>query len=115
MKAPGRENPQVPGEKVVAYLLSDTHPSGHAKARFFRRFGFSVDRWELLADALRRHVATHDVTKEEDSPFGRRYNVDGPLESPDGRNPIVRSVWFTESGSTQLRFVTAIPSRRKRS
>ena len=113
MKAPGHENPQVPKEKIAEYLLSDSHPSGRAKARFFRRFGFSAETWETLAAALKRHVTVKEVSSGEDSPFGRRYNVDGPLESPDGRNPSVRSVWFVETDSRELRFVTAVPARRR--
>ena len=87
MKAPGWESPEVPRDKLVGYLLSDSHRSGFAKARFFKRFGFIAERWEVLAEALKRHVATHEVSREEDSSFGKRYNVDGGLESPDGRNP----------------------------
>jgi hypothetical protein len=31
------------------------------------------------------------------------------METPDGRKPVVRSVWFIEHGSQTPRFVTAYP------
>ena len=40
---------------------------------------------------------------------GTAYVVEGKLESPDGRNPGVRSVWFVDTGSQIPRLVTAYP------
>lgn len=48
------EHLRVDRDKIVNYLLSASHPDGQAKAEFFRRFGFSLERWETLADVLRR-------------------------------------------------------------
>lgn len=39
-------------------------------------FGFSIEAWEVLAEALRRHAAEHKVTKIETSPFGTRYVIE---------------------------------------
>ena len=50
-----------------------------------------------------------DVVKEEPSPFGRRYVIEGAMETPDGRNPSVRAVWFVRTGEDVPRFVTAYP------
>ena len=41
------------------------------------------------------------------SSFGVKYVIDGPLQTPDGRNPSVRAIWFVETGEKQPRFVTA--------
>ena len=98
--------------KIQGYLLSDAHPLGQYKAAFFNQFGFRSDRWELLADALRKHALTNGVTARQDTVFGTRYTLQGPLEAPDGRQPIVRSVWFIDAGGTVPRFVTAYPIRR---
>ena len=91
------------------YLLSLSHPHGRGKAIFFMRFGFLVDRWQILADALRVHALEHEVVKIEQSPFGLRYIIEGTMLTPDGRNPFVRSVWFIDNGSDETRFVTAYP------
>ncbi|MBW2535538.1 MAG: hypothetical protein JRI55_28865 [Deltaproteobacteria bacterium] len=98
--------------KVIGYLLSFSHRQGRAKAEFFARFGFVADAWTELADSLRRHAAGNEVVKIERSPFGTRYIVEGPLTTPDDRNPEVRAVWFVERGETVPRFVTAYPCRR---
>lgn len=99
----------MPRAKIAGYLLSDSHPSGRAKAVFFCRFGFSAEAWELLAEALKRHAAEYEVAGIEESPFGKRYVIEGPLRSPDGRDPPVRAIWFIESGKDAPRFVTAYP------
>jgi hypothetical protein len=100
---------QVPERKLTAYLLSHSHPAGRSKAAFFLRFGFAADAWRVLADALVRHAARHEVAAVGDSPFGTRYVIDGPIESPNGRDPAVRVVWFIEAGETTPRLVTAYP------
>jgi hypothetical protein len=97
--------------KVVDYLLSTTHRDGRHKAVFFNGFGFAADNWQALADALIRHAGDHEVTKEEDSPFGVRYVVDGIMTMADGRDAIVRTVWFIDTGTDAPRFVTAYPLR----
>lgn len=63
----------------------------------------------MLDQALRRHAADHEIAKTEETPFGTRYVVEGPLQSPDGCNPMVRVVWFVERGETIPRLTTAYP------
>lgn len=93
----------------MAYLLSFSHPDGKSKAVFFSSFGFSASRWEELALALRQHAAMNDVTEVESTAYGTKYVVEGPLLTPDGRNPEVRVVWFIERGDTTAHLVTAYP------
>ena len=45
----------------------------------------------------------------EDSPFGRRYIVDGALAAPDGRKLRVRVIWFIETSEDVPHLVTAYP------
>ena len=73
MKLPNAGEAVVPRQKITDYLLSFQHPAGRGKAGFFSRFGFSADAWVTLAEALRQHAATHDVTTTEDTPLGTRY------------------------------------------
>jgi hypothetical protein len=103
----------VPERKVKGYLLSEAHPDGRGKARFFAAHGFSAESWQVLADALERHAAAHPVSDEEVTSFGMRYVVDGKLQAPDGRAPRVRSVWFIDVASDVPRLVTAYPSPRR--
>ena len=103
----------VPEQKITSYLMSETHPDGRGKARFFAAHGFSAREWSVLANALKRHAEDHPVADEEVTAFGVRYVVDGKLEAPDGRAPVVRSVWFIDRGDDVPRLVTAFPSPRR--
>lgn len=107
MKLPNAEHARVDREKVTAYLLSMHHPRGTAKARFFESFGFQAANWTVLADALHRHAVRHMVTQTVESAYGTLYAVEGELESPDGRNPRVRTIWIIESGIEEPRLITA--------
>jgi len=112
MKLPNQHLAQVPREKVADYLLSTNHRDGRHKAAFFNGFGFEAENWQLLAAALRQHVADHGVSKDEAAQFGRRYVVDGIMAMPDGRTAMLRSVSFVDFGEDVPRFVTAYPLRR---
>jgi uncharacterized protein DUF6883 len=94
--------------RVTNYLLSPSHPDGRGKAAFFMRFGFRVEAWETLAGALREVGSSNPVVNRVESSHGTRYTVDGPMRAPDGRAPMVRTVWIVESGSSP-RLVTAHP------
>lgn len=112
MKLPGAGAAEVPEEKISGYLLSAAHRDGRHKAAFFQAFGFTADAPDILADALRRHAAEHEVAAMEESPFGTRYVVEGIMDTPDGRAPAVRAVWFIEAGEEAPRLVTAYPLER---
>jgi hypothetical protein len=109
MKLPCAAKARVERKKIVEYLLASSHPDGGAKARFFTRFGFSVEKWKTFARALKQHGRVHDVTGSIESRYGRRYIVDGSLETPDGRDPRVRTVWILAKRSKSPRLVTAYP------
>jgi hypothetical protein len=107
MKIPNVEQAFVAQEKVVDYLLSEVHSEG--KAIFFRRMGFSLEYWNVLAQALQTHAAECEVAKTVTSVHGVKYVVEGVFSTPDGRKPKLRSVWIVENGETVPRFVTAYP------
>jgi hypothetical protein len=58
-----------------------------------------------------KHAEVHEVARVEDSPFGKRYVVEGSVVTPDGRNPLVRAVWFVEVGDDRPQLVTVYPLR----
>ncbi len=109
MKLPNQHKAHVPRDKITGYLLSATHRDGRHKAAMFSSLGFTADNWQELAGALLQHAADHELTKEEDSPFGTRYVIEGIMRCPDGRTPMFRTVWFIETGEDTPRFVTAYP------
>jgi len=107
MKLTGLDAAVAPEGKVVGYLLSPTHRAGRGKAAFFCRFGFAAEKWQELVAALVLHAAEHDVKITEESRFGTKYVIEGVLNTPDGRNPTVRVVWFLGRKHTAPRLVTA--------
>ena len=109
MKLPNVDRALVPSEKVTGYLLSTTHRDGRHKAAFFLAFGFSADAWQTLVSALLQHAADREVVNTEVTSFGTRYVVEGTMQTPSGRTPGIRSVWFIEIGQVAPRFVTAYP------
>jgi hypothetical protein len=113
VKLPNYELAIVPQAKITKYLLSLSHEDGRSKARFFIGFGFSNADWELLAQALLNHAEENEVSKIEASPFGTRYVIEGIISAPDGRTPLIRTVWFIEEGEYVPKFATAYPLRSK--
>jgi hypothetical protein len=106
---PNADRAVVDLAKVSGYLLSRAHPVGRAKATFFCQFGFREDAPAELVQALLVHVRDNAVADTERSLHGTKYRVDGPLASPDGRNPSVSTVWMVLDGEVLPRFVTAFP------
>lgn len=109
MMLPDSDRARVDRAKIADYLLSLSHPDGRSKAEFFARFGFTVEAWEVLADALRAVGISNSVTGIVASVHGTRYTVDGLLPTPDGRTPMIRTVWIVESGIQGPRLITAYP------
>ena len=102
----------VEQEKITGYLLSSDHRYGAHKAKFFGKFGFRVDAWSLLAQALRDHGQRHAVAGMKQTDFGTRYEVDGALETPTGQQPRIRTVWQIDVGEKAPRLITAYPLER---
>ena len=109
MKLPHAEKAVVVRNKIEDYLLNLGHPIGGGKAGFFLRFGFSRENWSLLADALRQHAQANPVTSSISDEDGTTYLVEGPLRTPSGRRPALRTVWLVETGKLAPRFITAYP------
>lgn len=109
MMLPRAEELVVEREKIIDYLLNPAHRYGASKERFFAAFGFRVEEWERLADALREHGRKYAVTKVKETGFGPRYEVEGELSAPDGRRPRVRTVWQLDAGEVAPRLITTYP------
>lgn len=105
MKIPNCDQAYVERAKIAEYLLTE-----EAKSGFFLRFGFTIENWAVLAEALTSHAQTHDYTRTREAPFGTLYSVEGELEAPDGRRPYVRTVWNLSSEQAAPRFITAYPA-----
>ena len=111
MPLPNLHAAEVPEAKLSGYLLSFDHPAGRGKARFFTELGFRADAPQVLRLALLQHAATNEVSSVQRGPFGSKYLIDGRVYGPAGRSANIRSVWFTETGRSNARLITAYPLR----
>lgn len=109
MELPFIKSLRVDQSKITGYLLSES--AGRGKAMFFLRLGFRPENWETLAVALKAQARNNPVVSIVDSVHGKRYSVDGSIETPDDRQPRprVRTVWILETGAEAPRLITAHP------
>src|SRR3974390_2392483 len=110
-RLPHLDRAVAPEAKIVNYLLSARHPGGRAKARFLESFGFRAQNWHVLRDAVIAHATANDITASHRTRFGTRYEIDGPLPTPNGRTPMVRVVRFVEPQENVPRLVTLVSRR----
>ena len=59
--------------------------------------------------ALLEHASQNQSVRIEKSPFGKRYIVDGEFAAPNRKKPLVRAIWFIETGEDVPYLVTAYP------
>jgi hypothetical protein len=110
MKLPASESAYVPREKITEYLLSLTHPVGHTKALFFRKFGYNESNIEAFEEALLTIARNDDVVEIETKPYGVKYILEGSVKSPLNIIANIRTVWIVEADHTRPRFITAYPA-----
>jgi hypothetical protein len=108
LRVPNAEAARVDLEKVTGYLLSETHPIGKVKAKFFKGLGFVPELPGELVWALLDVARSHEVVDQVVTSFGTKYVVDGVVR---GRTDSaqVRTVWLVETGGLEPRLVTAYP------
>ncbi|MEQ1865086.1 MAG: DUF6883 domain-containing protein [Micropepsaceae bacterium] len=106
---PNADLAYVEDAKLSSYILNPGHKEGWPKGRFLVSHGFAQDDLEVLRAALLRHGRENEVTESEQSAFGVKYRVDGPLSTPVGNVIFVRTVWQIDVGQMAPRFVTFTP------
>lgn len=109
MKLPYRKSTYIPKAKLTEYLLSETHPVGSSKARFFRGLGFNKTNIDKFTESLLRISQENDVKETRNSLYGINYVIDGKMETPNGGMATITTVWFIKTGQKRPRFVTAYP------
>jgi hypothetical protein len=73
MQLPNGLQAYIPSEKLRAYLLSETHAVGKAKAAFFRALGFNETTIPLLEHGLLALAYSTPVQDVVPSPHGVKY------------------------------------------
>jgi len=110
MRLPNAAFASVAEEKFTKYLLNLAHPEGGSKAKFFMGYGFTLQSWHLLKDAVWVHAQQYDVVSTEIQPFGTNYALDGLIDAPNGAKPNVRTIWCISTGASTPHFVSAYPA-----
>jgi hypothetical protein len=106
---PNAERAVVEREKIVDYLLNPKHPDNGGKAAFFLGFGYNQHEWAALAAALCRLAVATEPAQSVETVHGIKYVLDGRLETPTGKAPMVRTIWIVDRGFDRPRLVTAYP------
>lgn len=109
MKLPNSDKAFIASEKLSDYLLSDTHPLGRLKAKFFQAIGFDKTTCAALEQQLLNIAQISSQVSKIASAHGDKYLVDGIITSPRGMSAHIRTVWIVESPGHPPRFVTAYP------
>lgn len=109
MKLPNANLASVERGKITEYLLDRGHPDNGGKADFFTGLGFSSAEWEIMAEALRQLAMGFPMVQSMESAHGKKYIVDGQVETPSGKTRGVRTVWIIDRGKITARLVTAYP------
>lgn len=108
MKLPYLERIYVSIDKLNDYLLSNTHPIGKWKARFFNSLGFDKSNVELLKKALISIAQSSEISESITTAYGVKYIIDGAIHTPK-KVIKLRTVWVIEKEEKIPKFVTAYP------
>jgi hypothetical protein len=94
--------------KIANYLLSETHIVGKSKAKFF---GHLVLTKQMSANSSKglSILPKQNWSPDTETIFGKKYVIDGELETPNGNMIHLRTVWIIETGDDIPRLVTAHP------
>jgi hypothetical protein len=109
MNLPAADRALIQPEKLRDYLLSTEHPVGRFKAAFFARLGYSREDWQRLQMDISQIARTGTALERQASTFGRKYEVNGILRGPSGREARVTTVWIVKIGEDYPRLVTVYP------
>ena len=109
MNLPAADRALIEPQKLREYLLSTEHPVGRFKAAFFGRMGYSRQGWQRLQMDILQLARLGIAVEGQMSNFGQKYEVNGILRGPSGREARVTTIWIVKSGEDFPRLVTFYP------
>lgn len=74
--------------------------------------GYSPESWPQLERDLRDQHLVLEARPGRVTPWGRKYEILGPLRGPNGETAWIRTVWIVLEGETVVRFITLIPAEK---
>jgi hypothetical protein len=109
MLIPNADKAIISPEKLRDYLLNPAHRRGVPKARSLLSCGYRADAWQILEADLRTQHLTLDFAVIKDDPYGKRFEIHGPLNTPSSRQVIIRTIWQIDRGTDVPRLITMYP------
>jgi uncharacterized protein DUF6883 len=110
MQLPNREHAVIPLDKHIHYLLNTAHKRGGTKARVLTRFGYRADSPRQLDMDIRRYHLNQEVEAMRQTSYGMRYEIRAPLQTPNGRTLMLRTVWQIDDGTDSPHLITLSPA-----
>ena len=77
MKVPLGKKAYISKDKLIDYLLSETHPVGSSKAKFFRGLGFNETNIIQLEKSLLKIANMNDIKEARRIKYGTNYVIEG--------------------------------------
>jgi len=112
MNLPNGENAIVEERKLSDYLLSEMHPVGRAKARYFRKLGFSNKNAKEFKDILLRIANSTPVSQQIDTTYGTKYIIKAEIPASSDKIYTLVTIWIIEKNEENPKFVTAYPATK---
>jgi hypothetical protein len=109
MRIPFADRAVIDPIKLRDYLLSQKHPLGRHKARFFRALGYQRSNWARLDRDLRFQHLSGPVARSTETSHGTVYEIRAILKGPSGIRARLVSVWIVKRGEKHPTLVTAYP------
>lgn len=109
MKLPNRHKAYISPDKLNNYLLSNSHLVGRIKAKLFQSLGFTRRNADELERGLLKLAHDAEVRDIISSQYGKKFIIEGAIETPSGNKIAIRSIWIIETGAESPRLVTAYP------
>jgi hypothetical protein len=106
---PNAERAIVATDKLTAYLLNAAHKRGAAKARLLLSLGYRTDAPDVLESDLRAQHLSLEPLRTSENPYGKAYEIEGPITTPGGRTVRFCSIWQIDGGGEIPRFITMYP------
>ncbi len=99
--------------KLTEYALDTTSPKGKDKAALFAKLlGFTLEDAESLRHQLETKALQSTATFQREDKYGRRYQVDIPVEGKSGQEKIVKTVWLISQDNSEAWLVTLYIKKR---
>jgi hypothetical protein len=99
----------IPDDKLLNYLLLPRKEND--KSKFLNSAGYYIANCDVLARDLRQLVQANVVSDVKASTYGKKYEIRGALNGPNGRTLQVVTIWIRLDATEDIRFVTLFPDR----